>query len=157
MTLPVQAIPTHEDALSVSEVVRVLTLQAGHNTTVVTLAAATLGLAAGLVGAFALLRKRTLVADALAHATLPGIAGAFLLAALVPGLGLGPMSLPVLLVGAAVAALLAAWAIQLITRHTRIRQDAAIGIVLSSGNVRVGCAVARPHRGRAMGGRQRRL
>jgi len=132
MTPPAQAIPVHDQALSVSEVVRVLTLQAGHNTTVVTLAAATLGLAAGLVGAFALLRKRTLVADALAHATLPGIAGAFLLAALVPGLGLGPMSLPVLLIGAAVAALLAAWAIQLITRHTRIRQDAAIGIVLSS-------------------------
>ncbi|MFG0306184.1 MAG: iron chelate uptake ABC transporter family permease subunit [Phycisphaerales bacterium JB040] len=124
--------PPHDHALTAADVVRTLTLQAGHNTTVVTLASGMLGLAAGLVGAFALLRKRTLVADALAHATLPGIAGAFLVAALVPSLGLRPMALPVLLLGAGVAALLGAWSIQLITRHTRVRQDAAIGLVLSS-------------------------
>lgn len=116
--------------LSLGEILRTLTLQAGHNTSVVILASAMLGLAAGLIGAFALLRKRTLVADALSHATLPGIAGAFLLVTAIGGSG---KSLPVLLVGAAVSAGVAAWLIQLITRHTRVREDAAIGIVLSSG------------------------
>ncbi|MFT5424177.1 MAG: manganese/zinc/iron transport system permease protein [Phycisphaerales bacterium] len=116
--------------LSLPEVWRTLTLQAGHNTSVVILASALLGLAAGLIGSFALLRKRTLVADALSHATLPGIAGAFLLVTAMGGAG---KSLPVLLIGAALSAAIAAWLIQLITHHTRVREDAAIGIVLASG------------------------
>ena len=39
-----------------------------------------LGLAAGIVGVFALLRKRSLMTDALSHATLPGIVIAFIVA-----------------------------------------------------------------------------
>ena len=59
------------------ELVRVLTLEE-YNTRVVVLGVMALGTAAGLVGTFLLLRKRALTADALSHATLPGIAIAFM-------------------------------------------------------------------------------
>lgn len=55
---------------------RVLTL-ADYNTRVVVVGTGLLGLAAGLVGSFALLRRRALMGDALSHATLPGIGLAF--------------------------------------------------------------------------------
>lgn len=111
-----------------SEVVRTLTLREGFNTTMVITGTALLGLAAGVVGAFMLLRKRALVADAIGHSTLPGVAGAFLA---VSALELSGRSLPVLLVGATLAGLLGAGTIQAIVRWTRLAEDAAIAIVLS--------------------------
>ena len=114
---------------------RILTLQSGHNAAVVLLGVAALGAAAGLVGAFALLRKRALMGDALAHATLPGIAAAFLLASALraAGVGIEPRSLPVLLAGAAITAVLGIFTVHAIRRaaHPRIPEDAAIGVVLS--------------------------
>ena len=53
---------------------RVVTLQAGYNTTIVVLGATLLGIAAGAVGCFAMLRRQALMSDAMAHATLPGVA-----------------------------------------------------------------------------------
>ena len=44
-----------------------------HNTRLVVLGVAALGATAGLVGSFLLLRKQSLLGDALSHATLPGI------------------------------------------------------------------------------------
>lgn len=113
---------------SLEDTLRVLTLRAGFNTNTVVAGATLLGLAAGVVGVFALLRKRSLVTDALSHATLPGIALAFLAAT---ALGYTGRSLPVLLTGAAVTGVAAIACIQLILKHTRLREDAAIGIVLS--------------------------
>ncbi|QYU67805.1 metal ABC transporter permease [Leptolyngbya sp. 15MV] len=75
----------------------VATLRAGYNTTVVVISAALLGLAAGVVGAVAMLRQRAMMADVLAHCTLPGIAIAFMVAT---ALGAQGRSLPVLLAGA---------------------------------------------------------
>lgn len=98
------------------------------NTAVVVAASGLFGVAAGVVGVFALLRKRTLTADAIGHATLPGVAGAFIVGTL---LGLDVKGGGWLLAGAAVTGGLGAWAIQLIAHHTRLREDAAIGIVLS--------------------------
>lgn len=100
----------------------------GHNTLVVLAGATALGIAAGMVGCFMVLRRRALVSDALSHATLPGIALAFLL-----GLALGQeqRSLPLLLTGAAISGVLAILSIQAITRWTRLTEDAAIGAVLS--------------------------
>ena len=46
-----------------------------------------LGAASGVVGTFLLLRKRALTADALSHATLPGIAVAFMIAVSLGGSG----------------------------------------------------------------------
>ncbi len=112
------------------EAFEVLTFRGGYNTNVVIAGTTLLGLAAGVIGTFALLRKRSLVTDALAHATLPGVALAFLAAA---ALGMQGRSLPVLLVGAAATATLAVLAIQAILRFTRLHEDAAIGVVLSVG------------------------
>ncbi|MGP1345063.1 MAG: metal ABC transporter permease [Phycisphaerales bacterium] len=109
------------------EVVEVLSFRGGYNTNVVIAGTALLGIAAGVVGVFALLRKRALVTDAVSHATLPGICGAFLLAG---ALGLDARSLPLLLLGAALAGVLGVVCIQLILRHSRVREDAAIGMVL---------------------------
>lgn len=110
------------------ELFETLTLRGGFNTNVVILGATLLGLAAGVVGVFALLRKRSLMTDALSHATLPGIGLAFLTAS---ALGAAGRSLPVLLAGAAVTGVLGVASVQALLRHTRLREDAAIGIVLS--------------------------
>lgn len=99
-----------------------------YNTLVVLFGATALGVAAGVVGCFLLLRKRSLVSDALSHATLPGLAGAFILGA---WLGVEGRSLPLLLAGAAFSGWLGVLAVQAITRHTRLAEDAAIGAVLS--------------------------
>lgn len=113
---------------TLDQIVETLTLRAGANTNTVIVGTTLLGLAAGIIGVFALLRKRSLMTDALSHATLPGITLAFLVA---PLIGLSGRSLPVLLTGAAVTGVLGVICIHAILRHTRLREDAAIGIVLS--------------------------
>ncbi|MDQ7013335.1 MAG: iron chelate uptake ABC transporter family permease subunit [Planctomycetota bacterium] len=111
-----------------AQVFETLTLRAGFNTTTVIVGTTLLGLAAGVIGVFALLRKRSLMTDALSHATLPGIGLAFLAAT---ALGVDGRSLPVLLLGATVTGVLGVVCIQAILRLTRLGEDAAIGIVLS--------------------------
>jgi manganese/zinc/iron transport system permease protein len=116
------------DALTAGEVVDTLLLRAGFNTTMVVAGTMLLGIAAGVTGVFAMLRKRSLMTDALSHATLPGIALAFLFA---PLIGLSSRSLPVLLLGAAATGVFGVGCVQGLLRATRLREDAAIGIVLS--------------------------
>lgn len=116
------------ESASLTEIIEILTFRAGFNTAVVVAGTSLLGLAAGVVGVFALLRKRALVADAVSHATLPGIGIAFLI---LVASGRDGHNLPGLLLGAASTAVLGSWAIGLLVRHTRLREDAAIGIVLS--------------------------
>lgn len=99
-----------------------------HNTRVVVIATTLLGLAAGAIGSFTLLRRRALMGDALSHAMLPGIGIAFLVA---PAMGLPAKSLPVLLGGAAASGLIGTMAILVIRHQTRLKEDAALGIVLS--------------------------
>jgi len=105
-----------------------LLFQLGYNASLVTLGAALLGAAAGLAGTFLFLRKRALVSDAISHATLPGIALAFLI---MVGLGGDGRALTGLFVGALVSAGVGLWSVTALTRHTRLREDAAIGAVLS--------------------------
>ena len=100
-----------------------------YNTLVVLAGCGLLGLAAGAVGCFALLRGRALVADAVGHAALPGVALGALAAA---ALGLEARSLPPLLLGAAATGLLGVLAMQALGRTGRIREDAAIAVVLSA-------------------------
>ena len=90
---------------------------------VVTLGTMVLGITAGTLGSFALLRKQSLLGDAIAHATLPGVCVAFMLTQ-----SKSPL---VLLIGAGIAGWIGALCINFITRHSRIKQDAALGIVLS--------------------------
>ncbi|MFH0346749.1 iron chelate uptake ABC transporter family permease subunit [Bacillus vallismortis] len=82
-----------------------------------------LGAASGVLGSFVLLRKQSLIGDAMAHSALPGVCLAFLFT--------GQKSLPFFLLGAAIAGLLGTWCIQLIPRLSKTKEDSAIGIVLS--------------------------
>ncbi|MFD2627451.1 metal ABC transporter permease [Oceanobacillus kapialis] len=82
-----------------------------------------LGFASGVIGSFVLLKKQSLISDAMAHAALPGVCIMFILFEV--------KAIPVLLIGAAITSLLATQAIQLIIKKTRIKTDAAIGITLS--------------------------
>lgn len=106
---------------------RVLTLR-DYNTRVVVLGTMLLGLSAGIIGSFTLLRRRALMGDALSHATLPGVGLAFILA---PALGIDGKSLPVLLCGAALSGLAGVSSILFVRNLTRLKEDAALGIVLS--------------------------
>lgn len=99
-----------------------------YNTRVVMLGTMLLGLAAGMVGSFTLLRRRALMGDALSHATLPGVGLAFLIA---PWFGLEGKSLPVLLTGAALSGIAGVASILYVRNLTRLKEDAALGIVLS--------------------------
>jgi manganese/zinc/iron transport system permease protein len=105
-----------------------LTFQLGYNATLVTLGAMLLGAAAGVTGTILYLRKRALVSDAIAHATLPGVGLAFICMAL---LGMDGRWLPGLLAGSAVTAVLGLLTVQWLASHTRLSEDAAIGAVLS--------------------------
>ncbi|WP_010493740.1 metal ABC transporter permease [Paenibacillus elgii] len=82
-----------------------------------------LGLSSGVLGSFAYLRKQSLMGDALAHAALPGVCIAFMLT--------GSKSIFFFLLGAIVAGLAATFGIGYVTRNSRIKQDTALGIVLS--------------------------
>jgi manganese/zinc/iron transport system permease protein len=94
-----------------------------YNTLVVLVGTSLLGATSALIGCFAVLRKRALVGDALAHASLPGLCVAFLI--------LGRRNLGAMLLGALVSGLMGVALIALLRRFTRIKEDAAIGIVLS--------------------------
>ena len=101
---------------------------ADYNTRVVVLGVLALGTSCGYIGSFMLLRKRALMADTVSHSTLPGIALAFLL--MVAGGGDGKW-LPGLLLGALLSGLAGMCAVLAVQRWTRIKEDAALGIVLS--------------------------
>ena len=105
-----------------------LFLQSGYNAALVCIGAALLGTAAGAAGSYLILRKRALVSDAVAHATLPGICAAFIVMAL---LGMDGRSLPGLMLGSAVSAFIGLLCVEWIVRRTRLSEDAAIGAVLS--------------------------
>ena len=101
---------------------------ADYNTRVVFAGVTALGAVAGLVGTFLLLRKRSLLGDTVSHCTLPGITVAFLVGEAVWGMG---RSLPLLLGGAAVSGILGMTAVAAIRAKSRIKDDAALAIVLS--------------------------
>lgn len=82
-----------------------------------------IGATSGTLGAFAVLRRRSLLGDALAHAALPGVALAFLWTQ--------SKALPILLLGATVSGVVGVLIIEAIVNYTRIKADAALGIVLS--------------------------
>ncbi len=98
-------------------------LMASQIVRTVLVGAAMLGAISGMLGAFAVLRRQSLLGDALAHAALPGVCLGFLVA--------GARDLGSILAGAFLTGALAALAMMLITRTTRLKTDAALGIVLS--------------------------
>jgi manganese/zinc/iron transport system permease protein len=76
-----------------------------------------------LIGTFAFLRKRSLIGDAIAHSLLPGICIGFLFA--------GEKNVLALLTGAVISGWMSIFLVDYIVNHSRIKQDTAIGIVLS--------------------------
>ncbi len=112
---------------SAEKVWRTISL-ADYNTRVVFAGVTVLGAASGLVGTFLLLRKRSLLSDTVSHCTLPGIAIAFLIA---EATGISGRSLPLLLLGAATTGVLGMGAVAAIRSKSRIKDDAALAIVLS--------------------------
>lgn len=101
-----------------------LSLFSDYTFRTVALGVGMLGLVSGVVGCFCVLRKQSLMGDALSHCALPGVVGAFLLS--------GTKEMPLLLAGAFVCALLATLLISGITRLTRVKFDAALALVMSS-------------------------
>ena len=89
----------------------------------VALGTAAIGIVSGALGSFALLRKQSLLGDAISHAALPGVVLAFMLTRSRTSL--------VLIIGAAIAGWLATLLIIAVVRHTRIKEDSALGLALS--------------------------
>lgn len=91
---------------------------------IVAIGAALLGAISGSLGTYAVLRRQSLLGDAISHAALPGIAIAFLLT--------GSKTPMVLVIGAAIAGWLGTLLILSIVRLTRIKYDSALGMILST-------------------------
>lgn len=89
----------------------------------ITLGTAVLGGVTGMLGSFAVLRKQSLLGDAISHAALPGIAIAFLIT--------GSKDTNVLLIGALISGLLGTFWIRGITSKTHLKSDTALGLILS--------------------------
>lgn len=116
-------------AVDVDRWLEVLAFGGGHNTNVVLVGTILLGVSAGAVGCFAMLKGRSLAADALSHASLLGVSVAFLLHGT---LGLSDRSMPLLMLGAALSGGLAVLAIEWLTRRTRLGAETAIATVSSA-------------------------
>ena len=110
-----------------SDIWNVLILR-DYNTRLVMICTILLGCACGLMGGFLLLRKRSLMGDTVSHATLPGVGLSFMLLVALGGDG---KSLPILLAGAGITGVIGCAAVLFIREQTRIKDDAAMGIVLS--------------------------
>lgn len=89
----------------------------------VALGAAVLGLLSGALGAFAVLRRQSLLGDAMSHAALPGIVLAFLLT--------GSKAPLVLILGALAAGWLATLLIIAVLATTRLKYDSILGLALA--------------------------
>lgn len=100
-----------------------LELFSDHTFLTVTKGALILGITAGALGCFAVLRQQSLLGDAISHATLPGVALAFLLTQ-----SKHPL---ILLIGAGLTGWIGTLFVMLIINNTKIKKDAALGIVLS--------------------------
>lgn len=89
----------------------------------ITLGTAILGAVTGMLGSFAVLRKQSLLGDAISHAALPGIALAFLIT--------GSKDSNILLIGALISGLIGTFWIHGISRRTHLKSDTALGLILS--------------------------
>ncbi len=89
----------------------------------ITLGTAILGAVTGMLGSFAVLRKQSLLGDAISHAALPGIAIAFLIT--------GAKDSNTLLLGALISGLIGTFWIRGIITKTHLKSDTALGLILS--------------------------
>ena len=85
---------------------------------------ATTNVACALVGCYLVLRRMSLMGDALAHAVLPGLVLAFLFS--------GTLNIVPLFFGAVTVGLLATFLIQSLHQYGRVPADASMGVVFTS-------------------------
>ncbi|HEX8914421.1 MAG TPA: iron chelate uptake ABC transporter family permease subunit [Humisphaera sp.] len=86
-------------------------------------AAILLGVTCGILGCFLVLRRQSLLGDAVGHAVLPGVFVGFLIA--------GYRNTPAMMAGALAAGLLAAGLIDLLRRTTRLKAGECMGVVFT--------------------------
>ncbi|MGS2745016.1 iron chelate uptake ABC transporter family permease subunit [Halomonas sp. LS-001] len=89
----------------------------------VVIGASLLGLISGPLGCFAVLRRQSLLGDAISHAALPGVCLSFIIT--------GSRDIGGVIIGSLVTGSLAALTMLLLTRKSRLKTDAALGICLS--------------------------
>ena len=77
------------------------------------------GISAGIIGSFIILRGMSLMGDAISHAVLPGVALSYMLGSSY-------------IIGATVFGMMSAALIGFVTKHSRLKNDTAIGIVFSA-------------------------
>ncbi len=87
----------------------------------IVLIGALVGIAASLLGAFLVLRRESMLSDAISHSILLGIVMVYLLT--------GTLDSPLHVVGASLAGLGTVWLTDLLVRSRRVKHDAAIGLV----------------------------
>ena len=90
---------------------------------IVALGSMVLGIISGVLGSFAVIRKQSLLGDAVSHAALPGIALAFLVTF--------TKRTEILLLGALISGLLSTFIIIMISKYSRVKFDSALALVLS--------------------------
>ena len=101
-----------------------------YNTLVVIAETMLLGVAAGIIGTFLVLRGRALAGDVIGHAAIPGVMLSFLIySTLVPESG---KSLPVMLIGGTITSGLSILVIMWLRRVGRLPNDAVLAIVMST-------------------------
>ncbi len=98
-------------------------LMSDYTLRTITLGTVVMGVVCGLLGSFAVLRKQSLLGDAISHAALPGIVLAFMITGLKDPL--------VLFTGAAISGVIGTIWIMGITNRTHLKSDTALGIILS--------------------------
>jgi manganese/zinc/iron transport system permease protein len=91
----------------------------------VMIGAALIGVISGVLGAFAVLRRESLLGDTLSHAALPGVCIGFMIA--------GARAMTPIMAGALATGIVAALMVVGLTRHTRLKMDAALATTLSLG------------------------
>ncbi|CZQ92579.1 abc-3 [Trichococcus flocculiformis] len=77
------------------------------------------GISAGIIGSFIILRGMSLMGDAISHAVLPGVALSYMLRSSY-------------IIGATIFGMASAALIGFVTKHSRLKNDTAIGIVFSA-------------------------
>lgn len=98
-------------------------LEINYTLRIVALGSGVLGIVSGALGSFAVLRKQSLLGDAISHAALPGIVLAFMLTR-----SKAPLAL---MLGAVIAGWVGMLLLMSIVNNTRLKLDSALGFVLS--------------------------
>lgn len=86
-----------------------------------------IALSGALVGTFLVLRRMTMLANALSHTILFGIVIAFLLLSK----SFGPLDIPILMVSALISGFLTTFSTQFLSRAVKLQEDASIGLVFT--------------------------